>query len=196
MRQPEGGSLNTTPTNVSRVPKPLTAIEQYWATRALKAEALLAAQDNHRKEFKTMEHVQDMKREREMTMLARQYTEKQASWERLLTFLLCLITLLILLIVYLATHYTRHSLRMQMNERKTWWSAVGASHFTIPILSPFTSVVEQETSVISPKLIGTVAAIAACLAYMVFRHWLANKMNGRSAVTAKLGDVTTRYIDR
>jgi hypothetical protein len=60
MCQLEGGSLNTTP---SRVPKPLTAIEQYWATRALKAEALLAAQDNHRKEFKTMEHAQDMKRE-------------------------------------------------------------------------------------------------------------------------------------
>ena len=57
--------------------------------------------------------------------------------------MLFLITLLILLIVYLATHYTRHSLRMQMNERQTWWSAVGASHFTIPILSPFTSVVRS-----------------------------------------------------
>ena len=58
--QPECGSLNTTP---NRVPKPLTVTEQYWATRALKAEALLVAQDNHRKEFKTMEHAQDMKRE-------------------------------------------------------------------------------------------------------------------------------------
>ena len=57
---PEPGSLNVTP---SRVPKPLTVTEQYWATRALKAEALLVAQDNHRKEFKTMEHAQDMKRE-------------------------------------------------------------------------------------------------------------------------------------
>ena len=62
--QPEdASSLDTIPTNVGRVPKPLTAIEQYWATRALKAEALLVAQDNYRKEFKTMEHVQDMKRE-------------------------------------------------------------------------------------------------------------------------------------
>ena len=60
--QPEtrGGSSSVTP---SRVPKPVTATEQYWATRALKAEALLVAQDNHRKEFKTMEHAQDMKRE-------------------------------------------------------------------------------------------------------------------------------------
>ena len=57
---PERGSLNVTP---SRVPKPLTVTEQYWATRALKAEALLVAQDNYRKEFKTMEHAQDMKRE-------------------------------------------------------------------------------------------------------------------------------------
>jgi hypothetical protein len=53
-------SLNATP---SRVPKPSTVTEQYWATRALKAEALLVAQDNYRKEFKTMEHAQDMKRE-------------------------------------------------------------------------------------------------------------------------------------
>ena len=58
--QSEGGSLNATP---SRVPKPLTATEHYWATRALKAEALLAAQDNYKKEFKTLEHAQDMKRE-------------------------------------------------------------------------------------------------------------------------------------
>ena len=64
MREPKTGSLNTaSPTNVGRVPRPLTPIEQYWATRALKAEALLAAEDNHRKEFKTMEHMQDMKRE-------------------------------------------------------------------------------------------------------------------------------------
>ena len=63
MSQPGNGSLDTTPSHVSRVLKPLTAVEQYWATRALKAEALLAAQDNHRKEFKTMECVQDMKRE-------------------------------------------------------------------------------------------------------------------------------------
>ena len=57
---PERGSLNVTP---NRVPKPLTVTEQYWATRALKAEALLVAQDNYKKEFKTMEHAQDMKRE-------------------------------------------------------------------------------------------------------------------------------------
>ena len=57
---PERGSLNVTP---SWVPKPLTVTEQYWATRALKAEALLVAQDNYRKEYKTMEHAQDMKRE-------------------------------------------------------------------------------------------------------------------------------------
>lgn len=63
IRQRESGFLNTASTNVSRVPKPLTVTEQYWATRALRAETLLAAQDNHRKEFKTIEHVQDMKRE-------------------------------------------------------------------------------------------------------------------------------------
>jgi len=41
--------------------QPMTAREQYWATRALRAEALLAAQESHKKEVKTLEHVQEMK---------------------------------------------------------------------------------------------------------------------------------------
>ena len=43
MHEPEASksSRNTTPTNVSRSPKPFTATEHYWATHTLKAEALL-----------------------------------------------------------------------------------------------------------------------------------------------------------
>lgn len=63
----------------------------------------------------------------------------------------------------------------------------------------YTPQVEQETSVIGPKLIATVIAIAACLTYVLFRHWLANKMNGnigRPSFIAKIGEATARYIDR
>ncbi|KAF5310714.1 hypothetical protein D9619_008159 [Psilocybe cf. subviscida] len=170
-------------------PKPLTAGEQHWAARALRAEALLQVELQHKQEFRALGHDHDVKRERELASLAKEYKEKHVSMERLLIFLVVLIGVLVLLIMYLATHYTRHSLLMQQKSHDRWWSAIGASHFTIPILSPFTSVVEQETSVIGAKIIGSVAAIAACFGYFAFRHWLSNK--GKGAPT-----ILSRAIDR
>jgi uncharacterized membrane protein YidH (DUF202 family) len=66
------------------------------------------------------------------------------------------------------------------------------AHFTIPIFSPFTSVVrtilflfsqlvfttrqvEHETSVIGSKTLAVFALILAGLAYFVFRHWFARR---------------------
>lgn len=43
--------------------QPMTPKEQYWATRALKAEVLLAAHEDHKKEIKNLGYVHDMKRE-------------------------------------------------------------------------------------------------------------------------------------
>ncbi|PPQ65356.1 hypothetical protein CVT26_000071 [Gymnopilus dilepis] len=178
----------------------LTGGEQYWAARALKAEALLTANHGYYKDVKAVEEVQDMKRERELNRLAQEYKEKHAALERLLIFLVGLIVLLIGVIIYLATHYARHSMHLQLKQHERWWSAIGASHFTIPILSPFTSVVEQETSVVGAKLLGTLAAVMACLGYFAFRHWL-NKQSRSS--TSLLTNVTngasatiSRSIDR
>jgi hypothetical protein len=42
--------------------QPLTASEQYWATRALKAEALLSAQESHHREVRSLGFSQDVKR--------------------------------------------------------------------------------------------------------------------------------------
>jgi hypothetical protein len=47
--------------------------------------------------------------------------------------------------------------------------------------------VEQETSVIGAKVIGSVAAIAACFGYFAFRHWLSNR--GKSAPTVFAGAI-------
>jgi hypothetical protein len=61
--------ISTSPPSTQAVQKlattvqPLTAAEQYWATRALKAEALLAAQERHKKEVRNLGHENDMKRE-------------------------------------------------------------------------------------------------------------------------------------
>ncbi len=44
-------------------PQPMTAAEQYWATRALRAEALLEAHLSHKKEVQTVGEAHDVKRE-------------------------------------------------------------------------------------------------------------------------------------
>lgn len=66
-------SAPSTVTNgVQKLPttiQPLTATEQYWATRALKAEALLAAQETHRQEVRNLGHENDLKREVSLTIL-------------------------------------------------------------------------------------------------------------------------------
>ncbi|PPQ92127.1 hypothetical protein CVT25_007958 [Psilocybe cyanescens] len=166
--------------------QPMSAKEQYWATRALKAEALLAAHEDHKKEIKNLGYVHDMKRERELVQLAKEHKEKHDTLDKLVKFLAGLIIVLVAVIVYLATHYARHSMLLQYKQQEKWWSMIGASHFTIPILSPFTSVVEHESSVVGAKMIGTVAAIAACLVFLGFRHWLASRDNqaNQAAVNA------------
>lgn len=52
------------------------------------------------------------------------------------------LALLVLLVIYLATHYTHHSLLLHQQQQRHWLAGL-PSHFTIPILSPFTSVVRM-----------------------------------------------------
>jgi hypothetical protein len=95
--------------------------------------------------------------------------------------LLGVLLFLVLLIAYLlAQSYHRDS------KRTSRWSL--PSHFTIPILSPFTSVVRQdnlrlienplmflqvehETSVIGTWTIAVFLVVFAFLGYAIFRHW-------------------------
>ncbi|KDR80371.1 hypothetical protein GALMADRAFT_136861 [Galerina marginata CBS 339.88] len=179
-------SYYATPKTHIDMMQPLTATEQYWATRALKAEALLAAQETHQKEVRTLGHAQDMKRERELGLLAKEHKEKHAALEKLLMLLAILVAMLVVVIIYLSTHYTRHSMLLHQKQQGGWWSTIGASHFTIPILSPFTSVVEQETSVVGTRLIGTLAAITACLAFLAFRHWTTTKSKPSNSLVANI----------
>jgi hypothetical protein len=74
LRKPDTLSLSLSPTKHSNIVKfvdhgsnvtemrPYSAREQLWATRALKAEALLAAQENHHRELKTVTMSQELKR--------------------------------------------------------------------------------------------------------------------------------------
>jgi len=57
-----------------------------------------------------------------------------------------------MLIIYLSTYYTRNSFPQRHKDGLGWWSAIGASHFTIPILSPFTSVVSVPMSLLTAHM--------------------------------------------
>lgn len=61
------------------------------------------------------------------------------------------VALLVLLVIYLATHYTHHSLLLQQQQHQRHWLAGLPSHFTIPILSPFTSVVRTPRMFVVPQ---------------------------------------------
>ncbi|KAF8651121.1 hypothetical protein AX16_004867 [Volvariella volvacea WC 439] len=140
------------------LPPPISPVEQYWAARALKAEALLGAQERHREELKAILEQEDSKRQREIAALEQHHREKHASLERLITILISSVFILISVIIYLSIHTTSRNKRSSM------------LHFTIPVLSPFTSVVENETSVMGTKALVGLFLTAALLIYMLVRH--------------------------
>lgn len=140
--------------------KPVTATEQYWAARALTAEALLSVKTQHHAEIRTLAVVEETKRMQEVARVHRMHEVRQRRLE------LAAVALLALLAALAASFlYTLH--QTQSPARKS-----GSLHFTIPILSPFASVVEHESSVIGTKTLSLVVLTAAVLAYGCFRFWI------------------------
>ncbi|KAJ6622784.1 hypothetical protein B0H10DRAFT_1944386 [Mycena sp. CBHHK59/15] len=151
--------------------QPRSSAEQYWAARALAAETLLAARLQHQKELRSLSYSEETKRSRELAALMRAHDARHAQLERLVLALLALLVILVLALLGLAHRATPAVPRTR-----------GLGHFTIPILSPFTSVraerhpqVEHETSVVGAKTLAVCALALAGLAYFVFRHWLARR---------------------
>ncbi|KAJ6481810.1 hypothetical protein C8R45DRAFT_1100222 [Mycena sanguinolenta] len=142
--------------------QPRTSSEQYWAARALTAETLLTARLEHHRELRSLSYVEETKRAREQAA----HDARHARLERLILALLVMLLLLVLALLHLAHKSASAS---ASRPRRL------PSHFTIPILSPFTSVVEHETSVIGSKTLAILAFAFAGLAYFVFRHWLARR---------------------
>ncbi|KAF8911356.1 hypothetical protein CPB85DRAFT_651015 [Mucidula mucida] len=145
---------------------PRNPVEQYWAARALTAEALLKARTEHHRELRAMSMTEDLKRTRERSGLIKANEDKLVRMERLTWALLGIIVFLALLVVSIST-------RQREPQRQHW---LLPSHFTIPVLSPFTSVVEHEASIIGARIIVASMLITACLAYFVYRHWNVNHL--------------------
>ncbi|KAI0922717.1 hypothetical protein AcV5_009614 [Taiwanofungus camphoratus] len=141
--------------------RPVSSAEHYWAARALTAEALLSVRAAHNRDLRALQTEEEERRFRELTTLQRAHHERHANLEKLMALLLiCFATFTFMVVYGLSRHHHRAS--------SSRWLL--PSHFTIPILSPFSSVVEHETSVINPKLV--LLLVFAGLGYACFRYWL------------------------
>ncbi|KAH0831124.1 hypothetical protein J3R83DRAFT_13690 [Lanmaoa asiatica] len=140
---------------------PRTKTEQYWAARALVAETLLSARDRHQDELAEMRRMEEQKREREIGTILHANDQRQRRLERLMvTCLAVLLGFMGWLVVMIAPD----------------WGAKGKSnkpsHFTIPILSPFASVVEHETSVFGAKVAAILVLVIGIALYVALKHRL------------------------
>ncbi|EKM76712.1 hypothetical protein AGABI1DRAFT_131007 [Agaricus bisporus var. burnettii JB137-S8] len=140
---------------------PQTSAEHYWASRALKAEALLSAREKHFEEVG----------KDELQSLEARYKEKYNNLERLLVVLALVMALLLVLLTYVVASHNNAGLSNATNTPgfpflSFLWSRSGISnlskqefipnrfnlhlhlpsHFTIPILSPWSSVVSTPQS--------------------------------------------------
>ncbi|KAL0946258.1 hypothetical protein HGRIS_012513 [Hohenbuehelia grisea] len=139
-------------------PLPRTPTEQYWAARAIAAESMLSARASHQQELRAASYREELKRSKDLAALSKANDEKHKSLERLVLILLACVVALISGVIFLAAR-AQHRVEV----KRPWWTS--PSHFTIPILSPFTSVVEQETSVVGSRVIAVLIISIACVGY-------------------------------
>ncbi|KAG2356342.1 hypothetical protein BDR07DRAFT_1423579 [Suillus spraguei] len=129
--------------------KPRTSVEQYWAARALVAETVLTTRVQQ-------EIGKEEKQTNQFAALLRASEQRQSRLEKFVATLVACFMLLFLALIYILLRDSPKS--------------KGASHFTIPILSPFTSVVEHETGIIGVKSVSIFIIVLGILSYAIFRH--------------------------
>ncbi|KAF4579574.1 hypothetical protein AB1N83_009057 [Pleurotus pulmonarius] len=140
--------------------------EAYWASRALMAESALAAQVSRQDALQYLSYKQEIQSAKNLAVLGSENDAKHAMLERVVLLLIGCVILLVSVVIYLAVS-THH----RSSKQASSWLTL-PSHFTIPILSPFTSVVEHESSALSSRTIAMLILSLACLLYFMFRLWL------------------------
>ncbi|KAN0094772.1 hypothetical protein V8E55_003059 [Tylopilus felleus] len=146
---------------------PRTKVEQYWAARALVAETLLSARDRHQAELAQVRHVEEEKRERAIGAILHSNDQRQRRLERMMV--ICLVVLLgflFWLVMKIAP------------ERDGKGKSSKPSHFTIPILSPFTSVVEHENGVLGARTVAILVLVMGIAVYAALKHRLSQWRTG------------------
>lgn len=143
--------------------KPRTFVEQYWAARALVAETVLTTRVQHQKEMAEVRLGMEEKQTNQFAALMRASEQRQSRLEKSVAVLITCFMLLFLGLIYILLRDSPKS--------------KAASHFTIPILSPFTSVVEYETGIISARSVSMFIVVLGILSYVIFRHFLSKKVS-------------------
>lgn len=141
--------------------RPQTHVEQYWAARALTAETVLSAHTSHQRELSEVKHREEARRQREIEAVVHVNEIRQHKLEK---FVAALVAVLVGLFCFV-TYMMYASMKVSTSRNK-------GMHFTIPILSPFTSVVEHETGVIGTRAVTIFILVLGIVAYASIRRWM------------------------
>ncbi|KIJ63595.1 hypothetical protein HYDPIDRAFT_113068 [Hydnomerulius pinastri MD-312] len=142
---------------------PRTQVAQYWAARALVAETLLSARVEHHNELTEMRLAEEERRTRDIATLVHTNDRRQNRLEKFVAFIVAFLVVLLGVVVYV----------VMVAPDRTAKHKTPSSHFTIPILSPFTSVVEHETGVFGTKAVTIFILVIGVTLYAALRRWLA-----------------------
>ncbi|KAH8080698.1 hypothetical protein BXZ70DRAFT_960056 [Cristinia sonorae] len=140
-----------------------TRQEQYWAARALTAETLLSASTMYQEQLRVMTHAAEAKHSQEVAELNRQHETRHSKMERLAMLLMTWLLVMAAVLMYLL-------IRGHPPQVSSRWTS--PLHFTIPVLSPFTSVTEHEVSTLSTRSVVILVLASSCLAYGCFTYWI------------------------
>ncbi|TCD63456.1 hypothetical protein EIP91_005397 [Steccherinum ochraceum] len=111
-----------------------------------------------------MTQVGESKHSQEMAELNRQHEVRHTKLERLALLLMTWLLAMVAVLIYLLVR--GHPPHLPTSRWNT------PLHFTIPVLSPFTSVTEHEESVLSTRTMVIMILAGTCLAYACFTYWL------------------------
>ncbi|KAI8996652.1 hypothetical protein BD414DRAFT_434692 [Trametes punicea] len=141
--------------------EPVTVTEHHLAVRASRAEALLEAHTTHRKEIRTIATSLEERRSRDLAEVNARFSEQFAKHEFMMWVILGLVAFVAMMLLVM--------LWRQCRPGNTPSHHVRPVHFTIPVLSPFTSVIENETSVVNVQLVALLLLSAGVFAFLWFR---------------------------
>ncbi|KAI0703867.1 hypothetical protein C8T65DRAFT_250132 [Cerioporus squamosus] len=138
---------------------PINTVEHYWALRATIAETRLHAQEVHRQELAAVSASHTESRSRELSELNSRYERELARIKYTVWTILVALGSLLAVVVYLLVRYVPPPAP----------SGRGSMHFTIPILSPFASVIEHETSAVNVPLVAILLLSAGISLFLWLR---------------------------
>ncbi|KAL5497763.1 hypothetical protein ACEPAH_2694 [Sanghuangporus vaninii] len=144
------------------VPVPQTEGERYWAYRAIVAEVKLAEHMGVRADELEMSK-EELKRQSTSGTSHSYYEDRVQRLERLALGLISTIVLITLILLF--RHHSSSDDRPSKNR-------AFRPHLTIPILSPFTSIVEHEDSKFGFRTTAAFLIVLGCVVYAMFRHWI------------------------